>query len=245
MKNKLKFVYKTFSKNLVKVFKTSYNYFYLQYHPDSFSNFSNYEEFKMLSKKWVFNNKKNNKGDFSRLWFFILNISKILKDSVPGDIAEVGVYKANSAYILSHYSQKYNRNVFLFDTYEGFDQKDLVNIDKKKKIEFQDNSIEYVQEFLKEFNCISYEKGYFPDTFKKKHKRKYSILSFDVDLYLPIKNCLEYFYPNLSKGGIMFLHDYSSMHWDGAKKAIDEFCLKNEISLTLMSDKSGTAVIRK
>jgi hypothetical protein len=49
----------------------------------------------------------------------------------------------------------------------------------------------------------------------------------------------------MSKGGVLFLHDYSSLYWDGAKKAIDEFCRKVGEFVMLLPDKSGSAFLRK
>jgi len=60
-----------------------------------------------------------------------------------------------------------------------------------------------------------------------------------------MKAGLEFFYPRMSRGGILMLHDYSSLFWDGAKKAIDESCNKNGEYVVLMPDKSGSAFIRK
>ncbi len=49
----------------------------------------------------------------------------------------------------------------------------------------------------------------------------------------------------MSKGGLLLLHDYSSLYWNGSKKAIDEFCKVNREYVILMPDKSGSAFIRK
>jgi hypothetical protein len=44
---------------------------------------------------------------------------------------------------------------------------------------------------------------------------------------------------------MLILHDYSSGTWDGATRAIDEFCRNAGESVSLWPDKSGTAMIRK
>jgi hypothetical protein len=245
MQRTFKYLFKLFYKQLLKVIPNNFNIFYISYHPDSFREFSDYREYNELYLKWIEKSKSNNKGDLNRLWFFILNISSVLKNKIDGDFAEVGVYKGNSSSVLIHYAKKSNRTVYLFDTFEGFDKKDLIGVDQNKKVEFQDNSLNNVKNFLGNEN-VSYEVGYFPETFDNdRHNRKFAVLSFDVDLYEPMKNCLNYFYPLLSVGGIIFIHDYSSGHWNGAKKALDEFCKLNKIFPVLMPDKSGSAIIRK
>jgi hypothetical protein len=245
MNNKLVSLYKIVYKNILKFIPNNFKIFYLSFHPDSFREFGSYKEYKLLYYNWIYESKSNNKGDLNRLWFFILNITNVINDKIEGDFAEVGVYKGNSSSVLVHYAKKANRIVYLFDTFQGFDLKDLVGVDHNKKVEFQNNSLNNVKTFLGIDN-VSYEVGYFPETFdSERHSRKFAVLSFDVDLYEPMKNCLEYFFPLLSKGGIIFIHDYSSCHWNGAKKAVDEFCFANKIFPVLMPDKSGTAVIRK
>jgi hypothetical protein len=89
-------------------------------------------------------------------------------------------------------------------------------------------------------------KGYFPQSINEEHKKiKYSLVSLDCDLYEPMKSGLNYFYPLLQRGGMLILHDYSSLCWLGAKQAIDEFIEVTNEYLILMPDKSGTAIIRK
>jgi hypothetical protein len=60
-----------------------------------------------------------------------------------------------------------------------------------------------------------------------------------------VKAALECFYPRVSPGGILLLHDYSSGHWPGVRQAVDEFFQKLPEKPILIPDKSGTAIVRK
>jgi O-methyltransferase len=60
-----------------------------------------------------------------------------------------------------------------------------------------------------------------------------------------MKAGLEFFYPRLSPGGMMIFHDYSNPHWEGAKRAVDEYLPRAIENLVLLPDKSGTAILRK
>ena len=51
--------------------------------------------------------------------------------------------------------------------------------------------------------------------------------------------------PRMDKGTIFLLHDYSSISWAGAKKAIDDLCHKQYERIILMPDKSGSAFFLK
>jgi hypothetical protein len=206
-----------------------------------------HDEFHTLFKSFTQYNKFNNAGDVTRLWALILNIKQILNYNISGDFAELGVWRGNTASVLAYYAVSSNRKVYLFDTYEGFDARDLEGVDKDKQMAFADTSLKIVKEVIGTSSEVcKFVKGYFPHTVTDEHRATtFSIVSIDCDLYEPMKAGLEFFYPLLSKGGLFLLHDYSSTLWDGSKKAIDEFCTKNEEYLILMPDKSGSAYIRK
>jgi hypothetical protein len=143
--------------------------------------------------------------------------------------------------------REYCRKTWLFDTFEGFTKTDLTGIDAEKEMAFDNTSIATVKEVIGEndASCV-FVKGFFPDTITDEHRSKqYAVVSLDCDLYAPTKAGLEFFYARMPKGGIFFLHDYSSLHWNGSKMAIDEFCRESGEYVILMPDKSGSAFFRK
>lgn len=225
----------------------STNQVYLAYHPDSHCDFASHPEFGELLGRFTAHNLSNNGGDIPRLWSLILNIKQVLGEGIEGDFAELGVWRGNTAAVLAYYAQASGRRVFLFDTYEGFKEEDLVGVDANKKPWFGDTSVAMVKDVIGgNDGCCHHVKGYFPGTITEEHQRStYAAVSLDCDLYEPLKAGLEFFYPRMSKGGVLFLHDYSSLYWDGAKKAIDEFCRKAGEFVILLPDKSGSAFLRK
>jgi O-methyltransferase len=72
----------------------------------------------------------------------------------------------------------------------------------------------------------------------------FSLVNLDADLYAPTKAGLGYFYPRLSKGGVIFIHDYTHK-WPGIIKAVDEFMATIPESLIMAPDMDGTAMIIK
>jgi hypothetical protein len=220
---------------------------FLAYQPDSHNTFNAHPELKSLFKKYISYNKLNNAGDVVRLWSLILNIKQVMAERIEGDFAELGVWRGNTASVLAYYASQHNREVYLFDTYQGFDKKDLEGIDANQEMKFHDTSLALVKKVIgDESACCHFIQGYFPDSLKnKKISRKFSVVSLDCDLHEPMKEGLRYFYPLMNKGGLFLLHDYSSMSWPGAKQAIDAFCKKHDERIILMPDKSGSAFIRK
>ena len=241
-----KFAKKVF--NLLNGFFTSKKLI-LTYTPDSISHAKEYPYIYDLYEKFRKFNRENNGGDISRLISIVLNLEKVLiEDNVKGSIAEVGVYKGNTAALLAHFAYEQNRKCFLFDTYEGFDNRDLEGVDKneEKKL-FSDTSLEIVKSVIgtQELSNCDFIVGYFPDSIPEHlNKENFAVVSIDCDLYKPIKAGLDWFYPRMQNGAIFLLHDYSSRYWEGAKKAIDEFCSETKQQVILLPDKSGSAFIR-
>lgn len=218
---------------------------YRSFLPDSLFVFDLHHEFRQLATRFFAHNRTN-RGDLPRLTAFILNIKQVLADGVAGDFAELGVWRGNTAAVLAHYAALAGRQTILFDTFEGFDRKDLNGIDRQKGVEFQNTSLELTASVIGERTGVKFVKGYFPDTVTDEFRaQRFAVVSLDCDLYVPMKNGLEFFYPRMEQGAIFLLHDYSSGSWEGAKRAIDEFCAATGEYLILMPDKSGSAFIRK
>jgi hypothetical protein len=236
----------TVSKTIL--FKPVFLNFALVYQPDSHSKFHAHGEFFELLNRFNKYNKVNNSGDSHRLWSLILNCKKIIEEGIKGDFAELGVWRGNTAAVLAYFASTDNRDAFLFDTYEGFDERDLRGVDADKRMAFKNTSVELVREVIgsKASERCEFVKGYFPSSVQETHRaRKYAVVSLDCDLYEPMKEGLSFFYPLMPKGGIFFLHDYSSMQWNGARQAIDEFCKESGEFIILMPDKSGSAFLRR
>ncbi len=214
--------------------------------PDSTNWFDMYPEFKDLYSLFIGKNTDNNVRDFSRFYSFVLNINQVLRTTTKGAFAELGVYKGTNAAVMARYCRKINRRLYLFDTFEGFDKRDLVGIDRDQSTQFADTSLNEVKRYVGEGEFVHYIKGFFPDSVTEEVAGEvFAFVSLDCDLYAPIKSGLEFFWPRLVKTGMIFVHDYRSGFFDGCSNAVDEFCKDNDVFPVLLPDKSGTAVLIK
>ncbi len=190
-------------------------------------------------------NEEANKGDMTRFFTFFLIYDQLRKENIAGDFAELGVYKGNTANILARFARDLGRTTYLFDTFEGFDPKDIKGIDGAIPLQFSDTSLEAVQDFVGKENTV-YVKGYFPESASQvPDDLKFGLVHLDCDLYSPMMSALEYFYPRMVEGGFIIIHDYSSLHWDGAENAADEFFSDKPECLIPLPDSGGSAIIRK
>ena len=69
----------------------------------------------------------------------------------------------------------------------------------------------------------------------------FSFVSLDVDLYQPTLCGLKFFYPRMSKGGVIMVHDYGSP-WLGVALAVDEFSKENLLFPIPLADECGSVL---
>ena len=160
---------------------------------------------------------------------------EIYHNNICGDIAECGVYRG---YFANYISRLFpDRKFYLFDTFSGFDQRDIEGKEneysdsfRKNHSVFNDNSVELALSTIPFKKNTIIRKGYFPDTAIGLENKKFCFVHLDTDLYKPIKAGLEFFYPRLEEGGYIFVHDYLNNELLGAQTAVLEFCRKNKVA---------------
>lgn len=184
--------------------------------------------------------------DYFRISSLELIANEIFSLNIQGNVAELGVYQGDFASKINKVFP--DRKLYLFDTFEGFDKKDIdleiSNNFSKGDQDFSDTNVELVLNKMKyPDNCII-KKGFFPDT-TKDIEDNFIFVSIDTDLYKPIYEGLKYFYPRMVKGGYIFVHDFNNDGYLGAKQAVRQFCIENGIGYFPLSDICGTAVITK
>jgi O-methyltransferase len=203
-------------------------------------------------------------------WWF--QVERLKKDGVPGDFAELGVYKGESAKII--HLMDPSRKFHLYDTFEGFKEEDLQHETGEAATyttrNFADTSLDGVKRYLGDSDNFIYHAGHFQeltvdsrqlteaglltaDRRPLTHDRQlstvncqlnFAFVNLDADLYAPTKAGLEYFYPCLSPGGVIIIHDYN-FKWPGIKKAVDEFVSSIPETLVMIPDMEGSVMILK
>lgn len=135
---------------------------------------------------------------------------------IPGEIAEVGVFQGGSSMLIC--KAKGEKHLHLFDTFEGIPKVDT--IDKFLEGQFS-SQLEETQYYLRNEEYVHFHKGIFPDTAEPIKDKKFSFVHLDVDTYESTDNCIRFFYPRMSRGGIIISHDYIPAK--GVRKAFDDF----------------------
>jgi hypothetical protein len=177
----------------------------------------------------------------------IFKLLEVTKD-IDGQVAECGVFQGHSLLPIGLYLKQENslKKIYGFDSFEGFNEEVKIDIDlggdnsSQKKIGgFNSTSFNYVENLIKGFklsNKIKIFQGYFEETLSNVQEKKFSFVHLDCDLYSPYKACLEFFYPRISRGGIILIDEYNDPSWPGCNKAVDEFIQTNSIKLSKIED---------
>lgn len=171
---------------------------------------------------------------------------EIKAKGIKGNVAEAGVYQGGFAAHINRFFP--DRNFYLIDTFEGFDPRDsMVDVENRFSEGNQDwgnTNVEFVLSKMRYADKCIVKKGYFPETMQDVEDT-FCFVSLDMDLYQPIYAGLQYFYPRLSRGGYIFIHDCRNPGYLGARKAVLQFCDEMGIGYVPLSDDWGTAVITK
>ena len=190
----------------------------------------------------TFSNNYDN--PYKQLRFYSLqNIFKnILDNKIKGHVAECGVWKGHSAFILGKMLEEANSNkkFYIFDSFEG-GLSDKSTEDKNKRYELSKQQIRaekmsfasdenQVKKSLSVFRNIHYLKGWIPERFNELNDKNFCFVHIDVDLYQPTLDSLIFFYPRLIKGGAIVIDDYGISQFPGARKAVDYFLSSKKCS---------------
>lgn len=166
---------------------------------------------------------------------------------LPGDFAECGVYKGGTAYLIADTMNSFGakgKTLHLFDTFAGMPASANEDNGPHVQGDFGDTSLESVKQYVSKFNNVEFRPGYIPDTFQPLTDRSFAFAHIDVDLFQTAVDCMQFFYPRLSSGGVMIFDDYGFHQYKhAARKAVDEFFQdKPEVPIVL---KTGQCLVIK
>lgn len=166
---------------------------------------------------------------------FLYDYASVYKKEINSlPIAEGGVFQGDFAKELN--TAFPSQKLYLFDTFEGFDAKD-VKIEKDNHFSedgakhLSNTSIELVRNKLPHPENVLFKKGFFPETTFDIDENFFFFVNLDFDLYVPTLEGLRYFYPRLCKHGCLLVHDYFNEGFLGVKQAIEDFETESDIEL--------------
>lgn len=173
--------------------------------------------------------------------------------SVPGSKAECGVLHGFSALFTNKIAQMRDKSwtgehYHLIDSFEGLSEpefKDAIFSGNKPPVASHKaghfaTPLTKVQNNLKSFPNLKFNKGWIPEIFLSLPEDEWSYVHIDVDLYRPTLTSLEYFFPRMAEGGVIINDDYSSPLFPGGGRGWIEFFDRVKKPFTVLD--SGQAI---
>ncbi len=190
--------------------------------------------------------------EYFRFRTFELVAQEIKRNGVKGAAAELGVFRGVFSALINDIFR--DRQIFLFDTFEGFEKNEAENELVKGRCDegFLEAHVDTNEDIVKAAMPYPEQlricKGFFPESIPRElYDEKFAFVSLDVDFEESTYQGLRFFYPRMSDGGYIFIHDYRTFFLEGVDMAVKRFEKDENIKLKCVpiADRAGTLIILK
>lgn len=181
-------------------------------------------------------------------------IEDVLRDDVPGDCIEAGVWRGGGSIFMravldAH--EAYARKVWLADSFAGLPPPDpRYPADAGSTFHTADRlavSLEEVRANFARFDLlgdnVEFRKGWFSETLPQLTDQTWALIRLDGDMYESTMDGISNLYPRLSPGGWVIVDDYKTI--ESCRRAIDDYRAANGITEPLRDGDWQSVVWRR
>ena len=206
---------------------------------------------------------------FERLQANIDAVRYCLRRGVPGAIVECGVWRGGSVLAMILALQEFgvdDREVFLYDTFEGMTEpteadvstvsgsalnawNDAAGRNERMQSELFAEDIYDVDSVRETVLSSGYPaervhlvQGDVMETIPAVAPSEIALLRLDTDWHASTAHELEHLYPRIQAAGVLIIDDYG--HWDGARRAVDDYFADQPPILLHRTDYTGRIGIK-
>lgn len=192
-------------------------------------------------------------------------IDYIHKNKISGSFVECGVWKGGSSMAAALRLKELGdttRDIFLYDTFTGMPEPGSMDISQDgtsalaafKKQQTEEDQSDWCRSDLEDVRHNLFSTGYpreklhfikgkVEQTIPDRAPAEIALLRLDTDWYQSTLHELEHLYPRLPTAAILIIDDYG--YWAGAKKAVDEYFMRNQWQPLLHRiDQTGRILIK-
>lgn len=166
-------------------------------------------------------------------------VTEVLKNGVPGDLIETGVWRGGTVIFMQALLKEAgetHRTVWAADSFEGLpppnEEKYPADKGDRHFANTQNQaSLEEVKRNFEKYGLLDdnvrFLKGWFKDTLPSAPIEKLAVVRLDGDMYESTMDALVHLYPKLSPGGYLIIDDW---FLPGCKKAVMDYREANHIT---------------
>jgi O-methyltransferase len=144
-----------------------------------------------------------------------------MRSHSPGVMAELGVAGGGTAKLICAAAE--DKDFYGFDTFSGLpptrDEDRHWGVRFFRERQFAVNE-ESVKQYLAAFRNVHLVRGLFPESASALTEAAFGFVHLDADLYESTRDGLQFFWPRMTPGGVILIHD---CHAEGVRRAITEF----------------------
>lgn len=165
-------------------------------------------------------------------------VETVLRDRVPGDLIETGVWRGGACILMRAVLAVHgvtDRRVFVADSFEGLPGPEPERYpadagDRHHTHPYLAVTQEQVEDNFRKYGLLDdqvvFIKGWFRDTLPAAPIERLAVLRLDGDMYGSTIEALDALYPKLSGGGYCIVDDYAL---PGCRQAVDDYRAKHGI----------------
>jgi O-methyltransferase len=181
-------------------------------------------------------------GDYARLAAFACALERLDREGIAGAIAEVGVFQGAASVVLQQAAPE--RHLHLFDTFDGFprEQLDVPGDDSR----FDETGPQLVRARLPADALVTLHPGLVPESLDAVRDQTFAFVLLDLDLSVPTRAAIEFFWTRMPRGAYLFVHDYNNPESNWAmQRVLAEFLADRPEQLVDLPDVWGSVVLRR
>ena len=162
-------------------------------------------------------------------------VESVLRDGVPGDLLEAGVWRGGAAILMRGVLKAYgatDRTVWAADSFRGLPPPDAASFPQDLATDLSGYeelavSVEQVKANFSRYGLlddhVAFLEGWFKDTLPTAPIERLAVLRIDGDYYESTIQALESLYHKVSPGGFVIIDDYK--YFEACQQAVDDFRL--------------------
>lgn len=165
-------------------------------------------------------------------------VTAVVKEGVPGDLLEAGVWRGGSVIFMRAVLEALgdvSRSVWVADSFEGLPAPDPSVIadrgDKHHKNRLLAVGLAEVKQNFEKYGLLDdrvrFLEGWFEETLPSAPIQAISVLRADGDMYKSTMDILSSLYSKVSEGGFVIIDDYGAV--PGCRRATDDFRSRHSI----------------